>query len=182
MGSFPQGKFYQICNLWLLLIRYLTNLIILCKLLYKFRNKSVAKKNCSCIIKQYPICGGNSVVECLLAKEDVASSSLVSRSIKSTHRWWVLFICKLNKVIILFCKWWWSSFVLYLRKRVAGFNKMNRNCHPEEHEQIFLYCTSVTLNSIFSYLSPRTAQPSFFFVTPAPEPESHNWTDCKGQN
>ena len=27
--------------------------------------------------------GGNSVVECLLAKEDVASSSLVSRSIKS---------------------------------------------------------------------------------------------------
>ena len=28
-------------------------------------------------------CGGNSVVECLLAKEDVASSSLVSRSIKS---------------------------------------------------------------------------------------------------
>ena len=29
------------------------------------------------------ISGGNSVVECLLAKEDVASSSLVSRSIKS---------------------------------------------------------------------------------------------------
>jgi hypothetical protein len=27
------------------------------------------------------ICGSNSVVECLLAKEDVASSSLVSRSI-----------------------------------------------------------------------------------------------------
>ena len=34
------------------------------------------------IIKKYPISGGNSVVECLLAKEDVASSSLVSRSIK----------------------------------------------------------------------------------------------------
>ncbi len=33
----------------------------------------------------YPICGGNSVVECFLAKEDVASSSLVSRSIKD--RW-----------------------------------------------------------------------------------------------
>ena len=31
------------------------------------------------IIKKYPISGGNSVVECLLAKEDVASSSLVSR-------------------------------------------------------------------------------------------------------
>ena len=29
-------------------------------------------------------CGGNSVVECLLAKEDVASSSLVSRSIKKS--------------------------------------------------------------------------------------------------
>ena len=28
--------------------------------------------------------GGNSVVECLLAKEDVASSSLVSRSIKKS--------------------------------------------------------------------------------------------------
>ena len=27
-------------------------------------------------------CGSNSVVECLLAKEDVASSNLVSRSIK----------------------------------------------------------------------------------------------------
>ena len=30
-------------------------------------------------------CGGNSVVECLLAKEDVASSSLVSRS--KISRW-----------------------------------------------------------------------------------------------
>ena len=30
------------------------------------------------------ISGGNSVVECLLAKEDVASSSLVSRSIKKS--------------------------------------------------------------------------------------------------
>ncbi len=32
------------------------------------------------------VCGSNSVVECFLAKEDVASSSLVSRSIKDTQK------------------------------------------------------------------------------------------------
>ena len=48
-------------------------------------NKNTAKK-----------CGGNSVVECFLAKEDVASSSLVSRSIKKLHHRWGFFMDRYN--------------------------------------------------------------------------------------
>ena len=43
--------------------------------------------------KEVTRCGGNSVVECFLAKEDVASSSLVSRSIKNKTYVKVLFFC-----------------------------------------------------------------------------------------
>lgn len=39
------------------------------------------------------VCGSNSVVECILAKDDVASSSLVSRSIFNKKHLMVLFIC-----------------------------------------------------------------------------------------
>ncbi len=42
--------------------------------------------------RKVPISGGNSVVECLLAKEDVASSSLVSRSIKKSLIFRLFFI------------------------------------------------------------------------------------------
>ncbi len=43
-----------------------------------FLNNMLANFFCACIIDK-EVRGGNSVVECFLAKEDVASSSLVSR-------------------------------------------------------------------------------------------------------
>ena len=64
--------------------------------------------------------GGNSVVECLLAKEDVASSSLVSRSIKKR-------VSRLSFLLSIFVGNPWVINVLKLKHKTVKLNRKHVN-------------------------------------------------------